>query len=157
MRVGMLAGLSPFLIDAIPERHGEFWKGRVRWGQARRGFFHYNDNSGNCFDRSHGSLLPICLDWLPYLPWLTFIDFYFTVDCGMCWKLPWSESRITSSYLPWPTSIFVLIDFHWFLFYRRLRDVLEIALIGVTDPSFLFALTDFHICLDWLPLVFILP
>ena len=39
MRVGMLAGLSPFLIDAIPERHGEFWKGRVRWGRARRGFF----------------------------------------------------------------------------------------------------------------------
>ena len=26
--------------------------------------------------------------------------------------------------------------------------ILEIALIGVTDPSFLFALTDFHICLD---------
>ena len=24
MRVGMLAGLSPFLIDAIPERHEEF-------------------------------------------------------------------------------------------------------------------------------------
>ena len=26
--------------------------------------------------------------------------------------------------------------------------ILEIALIGVTDPSFLFALIDFHICLD---------
>ena len=35
--------------------------------------------------------------------------------------------------------------------------ILEIALIGVTDPSFLFALIDFHICLDWLPLVSILP
>ena len=40
--------------------------------------------AGNCLDRSHGSLLPICLDWLPYLPWLTFIGFHFTVDCGMC-------------------------------------------------------------------------
>ena len=26
--------------------------------------------------------------------------------------------------------------------------ILEIAMIGVTDPSFLFALIDFHICLD---------
>jgi len=26
--------------------------------------------------------------------------------------------------------------------------ILEIALIGVMDPSFLFALTNFHICLD---------
>jgi len=87
-------------------------EGHVRWGRARHGFFHYNDNSRNCLDRSHGSLLPICLAWLPYLPWLTSIGFHFTVDCGMCWKLSWSESRIPPSYLPWLTSIFALIDFH---------------------------------------------
>ena len=43
-----------------------------------------DDNSRNCLDRSHGFLLPICLDWLPYLLWLIFIGFYFTVDYGMC-------------------------------------------------------------------------
>ena len=65
----MLAGLSPFLIDAIPERHGEFWKGTSDGAGLGMGF-----------------------------------------------------------------SIIMII--------------LEIALIGVMDPSFLFALTDFHICLN---------
>ena len=69
MQVGMLEGLSPFLIDAIPEWHGEFWKGCVRWAGLGVGF-------------------------------------------------------------------------------SIIMTILEIALIGVTDPSFLFALIDFHICLD---------